>query len=295
MVHNSVAYMQGVDADATKISFHYNQDGSGKPTSLFGKDRPRMEREIFHWLGDGFVNRDLNDTLYIFAYHVMWTGDNVFDFVEPGVSLLAIPAGSRPPFSGHRTIDTPLHVKSPWLGEGNLGAAILVNTEWAGTPHPDNYVYVYGCLGEKKSLVVARVRPDRFESFGSWRYWNGHDWDAKIGELTGITDSVSNELSVTPLSDGRVLAVFQVKGLSEKVGIRVGASPNGPFGEIQEIFTTPEMATGVWTYNAKAHPALSKPGELLVSYNTITPDLWNDIEKDVSIYRPRFIRLIIDE
>ena len=83
-------------------------------------------------------------------------------------------------------------------------------------------------------------------------------------------------------------------GISDKVGIRVGSSPIGPFGDIEEIWKTPEMDEGLWPYNAKAHPALSKDGELLISYNTITPDFWNDIEKDAHIYRPRFIRLIFE-
>ena len=88
--------------------------------------------------------------------------------------------------------------------------------------------------------------------------------------------------------------VFQVLGLSEKVGIRIGETPYGPFGDITEIYRTPEIDQGIFPYNAKAHPALSAPGELLISYNTITPDFWNDIAKDAHIYRPRFIKMIFD-
>ena len=88
--------------------------------------------------------------------------------------------------------------------------------------------------------------------------------------------------------------VFQVFGLSDKVGIRIGETPYGPFGDITEIYRTPEFDQGIWPYNAKAHPALSKPGELLISYNTITPDFWNDIKKDAHIYRPRFIKMILN-
>ena len=66
---------------------------------------------------------------------------------------------------------------------------------------------------------------------------------------------------------------------------------NGPFGEIKEIWRTPEADQGLFCYNAKAHPNLSQPGELLISYNTITLDFWNDIQKNAHIYRPRFVRL----
>jgi hypothetical protein len=47
----------------------------------------------------------------------------------------------------------------------------------------------------------------------------------------------------------------------------------------------------MWTYNAKAHFNLSQPDELLISYNTIADDFWNAIQKDATLYHPRFIKL----
>ncbi len=43
-------------------------------------------------------------------------------------------------------------------------------------------------------------------------------------------------------------------------------------------------------YNAKAHPHLSPPGELLIRYNVDSSDFWGQF-KNADIYRPRFIRL----
>ena len=60
---------------------------------------------------------------------------------------------------------------------------------------------------------------------------------------------------------------------------------------IIEIYITSEWKEGLWAHNAKAHLNLSKPGELLINYNTITEDFWNDIQKNAHIYRPRFIKL----
>jgi hypothetical protein len=76
-------------------------------------------------------------------------------------------------------------------------------------------------------------------------------------DLKPVTNAASNELSMTTLPDGRFLLVFQVMGLSDKVGVRIAASPVGPFSTIKEIYTTPEFKEGIWTYNAKAHPNLS--------------------------------------
>ncbi len=291
MVNNSVAFLHGQEPHPDSIRFFYKQDEQGQPQTFFVPDNANSRNGQYYWLGDGFINRELGNTHYIFAYHIEMTGPGVFDFIEPNVSLLAIPAGSRPPFAGYRQLTTPLHLKSESLGEGNMGAGVLVNTEWAGAPHPDGYVYVYGCVGKDKNLLAARVKPKHFEDFGKWRYWNGQSWDKDKNKLAPVANAVSNELSVTPLPDGRYLLVFQVFGISDKVGMCVGLSPVGPFGPIQEIWRTPEIDEGLLPYNAKAHPCLSKPGELLISYNTITFDFWNDIGKNAHIYRPRFIRL----
>lgn len=291
MVNNTVAYVKGQSPHPDSIRFFYKQDEKGEPLSFFAPQSENAREGQYYWLGDGFVNKEKGNALYLFAYHIETTGPHVFDFAEPDVSLLALPAGSRPPFEDQRQLATPLHIKNEGLGEGNMGAGVLVNTEWAGAPHPDGYVYVYGCIGQDKNLIVARVKPGDFENFSRWRYWNGEKWVKDENDMAPVTNAVSNELSVTPLDDGRYLLVFQVLGISDKVGLRVGASPTGPFGPIQEIWRTPEIDEGLLPYNAKAHPCLSKPGELLISYNTITFDFWNDIRKDAHIYRPRFIRL----
>jgi hypothetical protein len=295
MVNNTVAYITGNDADASKIHFYYNKNANGQPISFFTPNTSTEKKPQLFWLGDGFVNKEKNNELYVFGYTVERTGPGVFDFIEPGVSLIAFPASNQPPFKDQRQIETPLHIKNNTLGEGNMGAGILVNTTWSGAVQPDGYVYVYGCIGADKNLVAARVKPKDIEDMQAWRYWNGTAWSNNKDDMKPITNAVSNELSVTPLPDGKYILVFQVMGLSDKVGVRIGDSPVGPFSDIIEVWKAPEWEKGLWTYNAKAHPNLSKPGELLISYNTITADFWNDIQKDATIYHPRFIRLKIEK
>lgn len=293
MVNNTIAYVDGLVPSTENISFHYKTDGNGQPQTFFVPDNANSKPEQYYWMGDGFINQEMNNKLHLFAYHVSMTGPGVFDFAVENVSLLSIPDASQPPFEGYEQLTTPLHIKSEKVGEGDLGAGVLVNTEWAGAPQPDGFVYVYGCIGASKQLVAGRVKPSSFESFETWQYWTGDAWSSDITLIDGITDNLSNELSVTALNDGRYLLTFQVMGISDKVGVRVGLSPVGPFGPIQEVWITPEInePPGIFPYNAKAHPNLSEPGELLISYNTITADFWNDIQKDAHIYRPRFIKL----
>ena len=293
MVNNTVAYIQGIQPVKDSITFHYKTNANGAPQSFFIPDNENSTPEQYYWMGDGFINREMGDRLHLFAYHVSMTGPGVFDFEVSNVSLLSIPDAEKPPFEDYQQLTTPLHIKNDSLGEGDLGAGILVNTQWSGAPHPDGYVYVYGCIGPAKTLVAARTKAVDFENFERWNYWSGQRWSENIDDLSGIAQGLSNELSVTPLKDGRYLLIFQVLGISDKVGLSVGLSPVGPFGPIKEIWTTPEInePPGLLPYNAKAHPNLSQPGELLISYNTITADFWNDIQENAHIYRPRFIRL----
>ncbi len=294
MVNNSVAYVVGTNTDSANIDFHYKKGNDGTPETFFVPDNANAKPGQYYWLGDGFINPEMDNRLHLFAYHVEMTGPNVFDFALSNVSLLSIDDPANPPFEDYRQLTTPFHFKHDSIGEGDLGAGILVNTAWTGAPSPDGYVYVYGCIGPDKTLVAARAKPKEFEDFESWRYWDGQSWSEDILDLTGIAQGVSNELSVTPLKDGRFLLVYQVLGISEKVGMQVGLSPVGPFGPLHEIWIAPENnePPGILPYNAKAHPSLSKPGELLISYNTITFDFWKDIQENAHIYRPRFIKLI---
>jgi hypothetical protein len=147
-------------------------------------------------------------------------------------------------------------------------------------------------MERQKGLVVARVKPVDFENLKAWRYWNGEQWSSNKEEVAILLKGVSNELSLTPAEDGRFLLTCTILGLSDKIGISVADTPIGPFGPLNEVYTCPEYAEkGLFTYNAKAHYHLSKPGELLISYNTITLDFWNDIKKDASIYHPRFVKV----
>jgi len=290
MVNNSTAWMTGVEPDKGKITFTCNTLNNGEPTSYFVPDNEMSKEGEFFWLGDGFINQVSGNALYVFAYHVHKTGPDVFDFESTNVALLKIKNPTPEGISDYEQIATGLGFVHPDHGRVYFGSGIFVNTKKACAPDPDGYVYIYGIMEGKKSLIAARTLPRNIENFDKWTFWNGSEWADNKEDVVPITDAVSNELSVTPTGDGRYLLTFTVLGLSDKVGIRIGESPVGPFGEIHEVYTCPEYAEkGLLPYNAKAHYHLSRPGKLLVSYNTITLNFWEDIQKDATIYHPRFI------
>src|SRR5690606_26543381 len=176
--------------------------------------------------------------------------------------------GSRPPFTDQRQLDTPLFLKdSEGRGKVVFGVSVLANTEGAGAPNPDGYIYVYGVRGPYKELLVARVQDKDFENFSQWRYWDGKTWQTDINRCAALAANVSNEMSVSWLEDGRVIAVYQLHTNSPDIMIQVAKSPEGPYQLPKKIWSTPQIYEDLdfYTYNAKAHPHLSAPGELLIS------------------------------
>ncbi|TWF40535.1 uncharacterized protein DUF4185 [Chitinophaga polysaccharea] len=296
MIHNSVAVLKGKEPLKENIHFYWNTDNHHAPATLFEPRTPAAGKADYYWLGDGFVNTAPHHNIYIFAYRIRNVSDKDFGFEEVGNALLVLPAHSRPPYTAQRQLDTPFFLAADsTTGSGSFGAGIFVNTKAAGAPHPDGYVYVYGVKGTQKAVMVARVLPADFENFGRWRFWDGQQWVPNIRHAATIANRASNELSVTPLKDGRYALIFQVDGIGTAVGLRLGASPAGPFGPVIKIWECPEVKENkhFFVYNAKAHPHLSRPGELLISYNVNSFDFLHELPASPHLYRPRFIRLIL--
>ncbi|TVP86973.1 MAG: DUF4185 domain-containing protein, partial [Acholeplasmataceae bacterium] len=180
-----------------------------------------------------------------------------------------------------------------------FGCALMNNTKEAGAPFPDGYVYVYGyktTMGLRE-LLVARVRPEDFECFDDWRYFDGQDWSPELLAAKPLLPHISCEMSVSPLGagshKGKYLTVFTYDTNTPYVTFALGESPWGPFTAPQKIYHTPEQdifKSTTYTYNAKAHPHLSKSDQILVSYNTNTYNYEHNMS-DHRVYRARFIWL----
>lgn len=287
IINNSVTYLKGTAPWNDHINFQWNTTNPQKAAALFTPKTSTAKPGDYYWLGDGFLNTQ-NDSIYVFAHrmHNMDPKDD-WSFREMATDLIAFPKSSRPPFTDQRAIETPLHVQ-----DNNFGAGIFVNTKTSGVKNPDGYIYVYG---NQKGLIAARVKPGDFEHFNMWRFWDGQDWNADSKKVKTVADSVSNELSVTALPDGRYALVFTLGGMSPTVGMRLGKTPYGPFGPVIKIYEGREMQRrNHISYNAKAHPSLSSQGELLISYNVNAFDFWNELKASPNLYRPRFIRLKLE-
>ncbi len=291
MAHNCVGYFRGDDPEKTGMEFFRRTDSAGNTLSMFEPHTPSSNEGDYYWLGDGFFSHALDSTIYIFAYRIKNIPGGIYPFDDVGLSLIALPKGSRPPYPNQRQLDVPFfHKDSKGKGKVVFGISVLANTRGAGAPKPDGFIYVYGVRGPQKELLVARVEESLFEKFDQWRFWNGAEWVNDIHSAAALTNNISNEMSVSFMEDGRVLAVYQYKTNSPDIMIQAGQTPAGPFQPAKKVWSTPEIYEDLdfYTYNAKAHPHLSRPGEVLISYNVNSFDFLDDIKYHPHHLRPRF-------
>ncbi|MFH2051164.1 MAG: DUF5005 domain-containing protein [bacterium] len=294
LINNTGALLRGGAPDPDAIEFLYRTGDSGAPSSLVVPRTPETQPDEYYWMGDGVA---IEGTLHVFGLRMAPGG--AAGFVTRGVNLISMPLGDRPQEPAQ--IDTPLFLPDDGMrGDVIFGAGILDNTTAAGSPYADGYIYVYGTQNDPyvKKLVAARVRPETFLDFTTWEYYGDAGWSGDVTDLAELTTRVSNELSVTPMPDGsgRWVLVFQEDAIGRYVSLRVGESPIGPWSRIHRIYEVPEIQLDpdIFTYNAKAHPHISRPGELLISYNVNTFDFWDHF-RYADIYRPRFIRIRVDD
>lgn len=297
MVNNSAMILKGKEPLKDHADFLVKARKGQKAATLFTPaSSDAGSKDDYYWLGDGFVNHAMDTSLLLFAYRIRNTNDgSPFPFREVGNDLIVIPKGSKYPFGDRKQYNLPFSTNKDSLST-SYGVGVLANTTAAGVEHPDEYIYVYGVRGKAKELVVSRVKASQVTEFSSWQFYNGSEWQSSSDQAKAVSDSVSNELSVTPIADGKYALVYQYAGLMPTIYMQVGDSPVGPFGPRQKIWDTSDdiKEKGLFAYNAKAHPAISKPGELLVSYNVNSFDFFNQIKKIPNLYRPRFVRIIFN-
>ncbi|HRN57659.1 MAG TPA: hypothetical protein PLL71_14470, partial [Agriterribacter sp.] len=81
MINNSMALLTGGRPDSTALHFYWNKSDDHHPSSVFVPNTPLTQQGEYYWLGDGFVNTERNNAIYIFGYRVKnIPGQAVFGF-----------------------------------------------------------------------------------------------------------------------------------------------------------------------------------------------------------------------
>ena len=289
LINNTYAIMQGKDPLDEQINFFW-ETNNGSPQAVFIPNTPESKAGDWYWPMDGVL---VGDSVYVFGLRLDKSQE---PFKPIGVNLFSFTVD---PGNGIGTViqkDTPLFYEPADKSyEIVLGQAVMDMTETSANPGADGYIYVLGPRSSslKKDLVASRVRPEHISDFSRYEFWNGEFWGEEISECAIITSFISQEFSLSPLSEDQFLLVFQ---RGAQVAVRTGASPVGPFDIYRVIYDAPEGENDpdIFIYNAKGHPHLSRPGEMLISYNVNSHD-FADLFNDAGIYRPRFISLPLEQ
>ena len=292
LVRNSQAYFSGFQPETENFSFTWGENGESNSTWIV-PETPDTEPGNWFWQMDGI---SLADSIHIFELRMESNAQS--GFAIAGVVLASGIVGVDGRISAVSQKDMALTYTNP--GDGSqivFGQAILPQTIRSGCLNPDGYIYVYGprSYSGGKALVAARVEEDSLSYINAWRFWDGLNWSIDIADCADIITTISQEHSVSETPEGDYLITFLRDGMSGPVCIAQSPTPVGPFSYPEVIWTPPEteITSNVFTYNAKAHPHLSAPGELLISYEVNTFSFAEHFQ-NADIYHPRFIRMVYD-
>jgi hypothetical protein len=160
------------------------------------------------------------------------------------------------------------------------------------------YLRVFGTRKQgplEMSLIVARASSSNFETAG-FEFFVGKVWKPGCETCAQpLAGGLVSEFSVEEIESGGrpVYVLIQSEPfLGKRIFARTAPSPEGPWSPRRTIYTVPDVARNgaYFTYAAKGHAALSRPGELLVTYLVNAQNL-ADVVRDTTIYRPRFLRV----
>ncbi|MGC5165495.1 hypothetical protein [Luteimicrobium sp. DT211] len=154
------------------------------------------------------------------------------------------------------------------------------------------YIYVYGQLSG--DMYVARAHVGHLAE-KHWQFFDGTGWSQDELSAASIGNDVGASYSVTPM-DGQFVLTTTANAIftDHKIYVATSDSPTGPFVNRTAVYTAPEGVGHIYApYNVAAHPTISKPGELVVSYN-VNSQVGDDLLANANNNRPRFVTITFD-
>lgn len=281
---NSIAIQHGKAPNTARMEFLFGKPREGKPTAFL---TPRTSKGWF-WFGHGIAE---GKRVWLFLTHIVPTGEpGLFGFRSAGSWLAEMPDCSQHPTQWRTNLyQVPFYHRS----QNTLlsfGSAVWCDGRW---------IYIYGTRDDrshvplKRGLVVARVPAGKLNLFTQWRFWCEGKWSIAWRDSTPTGEDIGAEFSVSFLSNlRRWVMVYSPTTLAPEIRIRWASSPTGAWSEPQTVYHCPDvqLAKHVLCYAAKAHPELSAPNKLLVTYATNSFE-WSEVLNDARLYVPRFVRL----
>jgi len=224
----------------------------------------------WYWNTDGIVDQG---HLYVFEQeNGRIDSPPPFDFGQTGMTIakFSLPA---------------MHLESvtPTYGGTDVswGVQLLQEGPW---------IYIYGVeagsgfAGDEVHLARARTG----HLLGPWQFSTGSGWSSDPAASVPLLSDVGASYSVTRVDSQYVLATTG-SFLNPQIYLYTAPTPAGPFTGGTMIYTPPEASQpGLYAYNVAAHPELTGPGKLVLSYNVNTSSV-SELYANINNNRARFI------
>jgi hypothetical protein len=269
MVRNSGIIQKGEETD----SFVSLNSGFQKDTKTFVPYKDAEEHEHWYWPLDATV---YNNQLQMVLMHMKKVGEGMWGFAAESVDLAVF---SLPDLKLENLIYNVV------AGDKSYGSAILEND--------DGFTYLYGSSGNGMEVRMHVTRAPKGDLTQKWEFWNGKEWTSEPADFS-VHNFVSSMFSIWK-EGTKYYLLTQETFLGRKIFLFESDSPVGPFANRKLLYEVPEEHGfgAMFSYNAIAHPELSKSGELLVSYSKNPKNFWDNFNQPGSAdkYLPVFIRI----
>ena len=327
MVNNSIA-VHPIDRsapwkapDPSAVHFYWGPaDKDGHPTAwVRSAEQPGVgqtggqSREWLWTTGGGLAVREPAGSLRLFVFFFRVArnpqGKGVWGFTVVGTALGVIDnAGEAADRWNVRLVNLPKSLVSlsskangvknaPDDAELTWGMAACVDPDSRGRNSPDALIYgvrrsVVGNMG----LVLARAPTASIDRFDTWKFYAGkNSWSPTPAAAVILASGVAPEFSVERLDDPSRAIWTLVQSepfLGKRILLRRAARADGQWSSPPFLARVSDVERNrlYFTYAAKGHAALSRPGELLITY-IVNSNRFADLIDDTQIYRPKFIRV----
>jgi len=313
MVNNTLARhalsQDGAPPDAQSVKFRWGaMDDAERPKAWIEPD-PKLvagqhaRRGDWYWVADATLAPRAagGERLVIFLWRTARTADNALGFRNVGNALAIVdnPGDDWSTWQPRQVVipDSfpPRDVNDAVPGPEILwGSEVLLGAGDDGKP----MLYIFGCRLPPKAateLVLAAVPADKVDILTQWRFRTSEGWSERLHEAAALAQFLTTEFSITQreISGQSVWVLIQSEPFfGTRIMARAARSMLGPWSAAKPIYQVPDVDKEKkhFTYAAKAHPELSRAGELLVSYVVNSFD-FGESSTNAAIYRPRFVRV----
>lgn len=234
-----------------------------------------IPKQGYYWLEDGIIE---NNKLYIYAlrmYNDIFS-NKIFEIKAIDLIELDLPSYNK---INYKTYE----ISNYEIDNIVLGIALIKEGE---------YYYIYGYIndGYNKKLILARTKSLINKEY---EYLNKDGVFSKSKDnLMILKEYFAAESKIIKIKDKFYMA-YTKNSIGKDIYLLVIDDLFKPYDKEIYLYECLEHKGNIICYNSKIQSALSNEEELIITYNVNT--LVNEEHKNLDIYRPRFIKVRLED